>query len=191
VKPTFFKSGDEFRAWLAAHHDREAELLVGLYKKVAAAKGLTYPEALDEALAHGWIDGVRRSLDAERWTIRFTPRTKRSIWSNVNIRHVKRLIADGRMAPPGMRAFEAREATRSGIYTYEVPPAKFDRATAKTLAANARAKTFFEAQPPGYKKLVTRWIMSAKKDETRQKRLARLIEVSTQRKRIDFLKPNA
>jgi uncharacterized protein YdeI (YjbR/CyaY-like superfamily) len=191
VKPRFFKSGRAFRAWLATHHDRAPELLVGLYKLNAKTKGLTYPEALDEALAYGWIDGVRRSFDAERWTIRFTPRRARSIWSNVNIRHAKRLIADGRMTPAGMRAFEAREARRSGVYTYETAPAVFDRATAKTLAANTAAKGFFDTQPPGYRRLATNWIMSAKKDETRQGRLAILINKSARGERIDFLKPRS
>jgi uncharacterized protein YdeI (YjbR/CyaY-like superfamily) len=193
-RPLFFQSGDAFRAWLTAHHDRETELLVGLYKKGAKKRGMTYQQALDEALAYGWIDGVRRSLDADRWTIRFTPRTARSIWSNVNIRHATRLIADGRMAAPGLRAFEQRDPKRSGVYSYESTtptPDTLDRAAAKVLAASKGAKTFFDAQPPGYKRLATRWIMSAKKPETRQKRLARLIELSSRRKRIDFLKPNA
>ena len=191
MKPVFFTSGKEFRAWLAKHHDRETELLLGFYKRGAKKAGITYAEALDEALAYGWIDGVRRNLDAERWTIRFTPRKARSIWSNVNIRHVARLIEEGRMAPAGMRAYERREARRSGIYTYETKPATFDRATAKALAANARAKTFFDAQPAGYRRHVTNWIMSAKKDETRMSRLAILLDKSARGVRIDFMKPRA
>jgi uncharacterized protein YdeI (YjbR/CyaY-like superfamily) len=191
VKPRFFASGDDFRAWLETHHDRESELLVGLYKKAAGKGGMTYQQALDEALAYGWIDGVRKSLDGERWTIRFTPRKARSIWSNVNIKRMKELIALGRIAESGMRAFDGRDPKRSGIYTYEVEPAAFDRAAAKALAANPRAKTFFDQQPPGYKKHVTRWVMAAKKEETRAKRLARLIEISSKHKRIDFMKPNA
>ena len=193
VKPMFFKSGSEFGEWLVKNHDRRAELIVGFYKKNAGKNWITYHEALDAALAFGWIDGVRRGLDAQRWTIRFTPRRPRSIWSNINIRHAKRLIADGRMAPAGLRAFEARNPKRSGVYSYESTtpnPDIFDRATAKVLAANKQAKPFFEAQPPGYKKLATGWIMHAKKDETRRKRLARLIEVSSQQRRIDFMKPN-
>lgn len=202
MTPTFFRSGAEFHDWLAANHNRETELLVGFVKKGPARLkasrdtkppryGLTYHEALDEALAFGWIDGVRRSLDAERYTIRFTPRRARSVWSNVNIRHVARLIEQGRMTPAGMRAFEARQPRRSGIYTYETAPATFDRAAAKALAANRRAKAFFEAQPPGYRRTMTNWIMSGKKEETRMRRMALLIDKSARGERVDFLKPRS
>ena len=193
-KPTFFADGAEFRAWLAVHHERETELVVGFCRKGSTGGGATYQQALDAALAFGWIDGVRRRVDAERWSIRFTPRKARSVWSRVNIRHVERLIAGGEMAPAGLRAFEARTAARSGIYSYETgrtPPAAFDRASARALAANRRAKTFFDAQPPGYRKLAVGWVMNAKKEETRARRLARVISLSAQNKRIDFLKPYA
>ena len=199
MRPTFFASAAAFRAWLETHHHRQTELLVGLYKNGARLKrgrstSLSYQDALDEALAFGWIDGVRRRIDAERWSIRFTPRAARSIWSLVNVRHVQRLIAAGRMAAPGLEAFEAREPKRSGVYSYETgrtPPAAFDRASAKALAANRRAATFLDAQPPGYRKLCVGWVMQAKKEETRARRLARVIEMSAQQKRIDFLKPYA
>jgi uncharacterized protein YdeI (YjbR/CyaY-like superfamily) len=199
VTATFFASAAAFRAWLEKHHDRETALLVGLYKNGARPRpsrdgGLSYQDALDEALAFGWIDGVRRRIDAERWSIRFTPRASRSIWSLVNIRHVKRLTAEGRMAAPGLKAFEVREPMRTGVYSYETgrrPPAAFDRASAKALAANPRAKAFFDAQPPGYRKLAAGWVRQAKKEETRARRLARVIEMSAQQKRIDFLKPYA
>lgn len=190
MKPRFFDSGRAFRAWLEANHARETEILVGFYKKASGRPGIRYQEALDEALAYGWIDGVRRGLDGERYTIRFTPRKARSIWSNVNVKRMKQLVALGRVTPAGMRAFEAREARRTGVYGYETPPMSFDPASAKALRANEAATTFFDAQPPGYKKLVTRWVMSAKKEETRAKRLARLIDVSSRGRRIDFLKPN-
>ena len=190
VRPTYFGSGDEFRAWLGAHHDRATELVVGLYKKGTRRAAMTYQDALDAALAYGWIDGVRRSVDAERWTIRFTPRKPRSIWSNVNIKRMGELIALGRVEPAGLHAFKARDPKRSGVYTYEQVAATFDAATSTILAGNKRAKTFFDAQPPGYKKLIVRWVMSAKKDETRQRRLARLIAVSAKQQRIDFMKPS-
>jgi len=190
MKPVFFASGREFRSWLATHHDRESELLLGFYKKGAKKRGITYAEALDEALAYGWIDGVRKNLDADRWTIRFTPRKARSIWSNVNIAHVARLMKAGRMARPGMRAFEARSPERSGIYSFEKPAMTFDAAIDKAFAAKKRARAFFDAQPPGYRKVVTHWVMSAKKEETRFRRLERLIEKSGRRERIDFMKPN-
>lgn len=187
--PRFFATGDAFAAWLDAHHDRDTELIVGLYKKAARPIAMTYQEALDQALAYGWIDGLRRSLDAERWTIRFTRRRPRSIWSTINIKRVKELIALGRMQAPGMRAFEARDPKRSGIYLYEQQSATLDPASARRLAANARAKAFFDAQPPGYRRHVTGWAMSAKKEETRRRRLERLIDVSARHERIDFMKP--
>ena len=201
MKPTFFASSDEFRAWLERHHDRERELLVGFVKKAVArpkprrcatqpsCATMTYQEALDEALAFGWIDGVRRCLDAERYTIRFTPRKPRSIWSKVNIRHVNRLKAAGRMTAAGLRVFDARSAARSGLYGYEREPMAFDATAKRTFAANPTAQTFFDAQPPGYCRTVTHWVMSAKKEETRARRLALLIDKSTRGQRVDFLKP--
>lgn len=189
MKPTFFASAAEFRAWLEAHHSRERELLVGLYKRASGRAGLTYQEALDEALAFGWIDGVRRRHDDHRWTIRFTPRRARSIWSHVNIRRMKVLIAERRVAPAGLRAFEAREERRSGIYTYERSPTTFDAETLRRFAANRKARTFFDAQPPGYRRLMTGWVMQAKKEETRLKRLARLIDLSSRGRRLDLMNP--
>lgn len=211
MKPTFFSSAAEFRAWLEAHHSRERELLVGFYKRAGSPKGsrssgdgarskrnetrgfsratLTYQEALDEALAFGWIDGVRRRHDDRRWTIRFTPRRARSIWSNVNIRRMKELIADRRVTPAGLRAFEAREERRSGVYTYERTPTTFDAAAEEAFAANRQAKTFFDVQPPGYRRLMTGWVMQAKKEETRLKRLARLIDQSSRGRRLDLMNP--
>jgi len=202
VKPTFFASAVEFRAWLETHHARKTELLVGFYKTTRGARAahgargfsrasLTYAEALDEALAFGWIDGVRRSLDAERWTIRFTPRKARSIWSHINVRHVERLTAEGRMMPAGLRAYAARSAERSGIYGHERQPMAFDAPAKTAFAANRNAKTFFDAQPPGYRRIMTYWVMSAKRGETRARRLARLVEKSARGERIDLMKPNA
>jgi uncharacterized protein YdeI (YjbR/CyaY-like superfamily) len=190
MRPRFFKSGADFRGWLDAHHDRAPELLVGFYKKSSGRGGLSYQEALDEALAYGWIDGLRKNLDAERWTIRFTPRKPRSIWSSVNTKRVGELMALDRMTPAGMRAFEARDPKRSGIYGHERKPMTFDAAIEKTFAANKRAKAFFDAQPRGYKKILTYWVMSAKKEETRLRRLDLLIDRSARGKRIDFMKRN-
>src|SRR3954454_4745898 len=119
MEATFFATPAEFRAWLQEHHDSETELLVGFYKKGSGKPSITWPESVDEALCYGWIDGVRRSLGDEAYTIRFTPRKKRSVWSNVNIRRVGELIAEGRMRPAGLAAFEARTGERSGIYSFE------------------------------------------------------------------------
>ena len=191
MKPTFFASAADFRAWLDANHARATEILVGLHKKSSTRPGLVYQEALDEALAYGWIDGVRRRHDEHRWTIRFTPRRSRSIWSTVNVRRMTELVALGRVAPAGMRAFEAREERRTGVYSYELTQTVFDRASAKRFAANKKAQTFFDAQPPGYRRHAAGWVMQAKKEETRLKRLAHLIEISARGKRVDMLKPYA
>ncbi len=189
MSATFFASSEAFRSWLDGHHDEATELLLGFYKRGARRTGLTYREALDQALAYGWIDGVRRSLDAERWTIRFTPRTARSVWSNVNVKRVQALLAEGRMAEAGIRAFTARDPRRSGIYGYERAAQTLSPALAGQLAANRRAKAFFERQPPGYRRIVTHWVMSAKKEETRARRLTRVLEKAARGERIDFMKP--
>ena len=186
--PRFFRSAAEFRAWLGTHHASDAALLVGLHR-TSAGRGLQYHAALDEALAHGWIDGVRRSIDAERWCIRFTPRKPRSIWSRANILRARELIALGRMQPAGLRAFERRKPGRSGVYAYERAPVPLDAAARRQIRAHPRARAFFEAQPPGYRKLIAKWVMSARREDTRARRLARLIAVSARGQRIDFMKP--
>jgi uncharacterized protein YdeI (YjbR/CyaY-like superfamily) len=188
MKPAFFESPAAFQVWLAKHHDSETELLVGFHKK-ATGRGITYQEALDEALAHGWIDGVRKRLDDEAYTIRFTPRKPGSFWSVVNTKRVEELIAQRRMKPPGMRAFEQRDQDKTRQYSYERENAKLDPTLEAALRANTKASAFFGAQPPGYRRIVTHWVMSAKKDETRTRRLAHLIERSAQGARIDFMKP--
>ena len=187
MKPAFFDSAAQFRAWLAKHHAGEAELVVGFRPK-ASGRGITYLEALDEALAYGWIDGVRKSIGAEGYTIRFTPRRPGSVWSQVNIGHVHRLIKEGRMAPPGLKAFESRDEKKARQYSYEREHMKFDAPLERTLRANKKAASFFDAQPPGYRKLITFWVMDAKREETREKRMARLIEKSAAGERIDMLK---
>ena len=184
TKAKYFKSGAEFRAWLESNHDRASELLLGFYKKSASKKGITYPEALDEALAFGWIDGVRRGVDEERYTIRFTPRKARSIWSNVNVKRVGELIAAGRMRDPGLATFAKRAAERSGIYSYEREPIELDAAATKALTADRAALAFHEKQPPAYRRLVAHWVMRAKKPETRARRLQVLIANAREGKRI-------
>ena len=177
AKPRFFASGAAFREWLERHHATANELLLGFYKVKASKKGITYHEALDEALAFGWIDGVRRGLDEERYTIRFTPRTSRSIWSKVNIKRIGELNAAGRMHDAGLAAFAKRDQARSGIYSYErETQLELDPVFTKALKADRVAYKFFESQPPGYRKIVAHWVGSAKKAETRERRLATLIE---------------
>ncbi|HEU5411975.1 MAG TPA: YdeI/OmpD-associated family protein [Candidatus Acidoferrales bacterium] len=188
AKPRFFTSGEEFRAWLEERHASEGELLLGFYKK-ELARGISYAEALDAALAFGWIDGVRKRLSAEAYAIRFTPRKARSIWSAVNTKRAKELEAAGLMAAPGLRAFRERDEKRAKLYSYERAAAKLDARLEAVLRENREAATFFDAQPPGYKRLAIFWVMSAKKEETRERRLSVLIASSAKGKRIDMLKP--
>jgi uncharacterized protein YdeI (YjbR/CyaY-like superfamily) len=188
MKPVFFETAAAFRTWLKKHHAGEPELLVGFHKK-ATGRGITYPEALDEALAYGWIDGVRKGIAADAYTIRFTPRRRGSIWSVVNTKKVEALIEQGRMQPAGLRAFRERDLKKTLRYSYEREQAQFDPSTEAKLRANRKAAEFFDAQPPGYRRLMTFWIMSAKKEETQTRRLAILIERSAAGARIDLLKP--
>ena len=183
--PLFFASPGEFRAWLEANHDREKELLVGFHKKGSGKPSITWPESVDEALCFGWIDGVRRSLDAERYTIRFTPRKPTSIWSNVNIAKVEMLLKAGRMRPAGMAAWERRDPEKSGIYSFERQhPAEFDAEMERRFRRAREAWRFFQAQPPGYRRLATHYVTSAKRPETRERRLTSLIERSARGERI-------
>lgn len=182
--PRAFRSQAAFRTWLATHHATTPELVVRLFKTSAAHRGLVYPQALDGALCFGWIDGVRRSFDAESFTIRFTPRKARSIWSRVNVAHVERLIAAGRMAPPGLAAYAARDDARTGIYSFERRAATLAPAYARAFRAETRAWTFFQGEAPWYRRTCAYWVMSAKREETRAKRLAQLIACSAASKRI-------
>jgi uncharacterized protein YdeI (YjbR/CyaY-like superfamily) len=188
-KPRFFRSAAEFRRWLGRCHARERELLVGFYKK-ELGRGLTYPEALDAALSFGWIDGVRKRFDAEAYTIRFTPRKRESVWSVVNIRRARELIAQGLMQAPGLRAFRERDEKKTRQYSYEREEARLDPALKAALRANRKASFFFDAQPAGYKRTAIFWVMSARREETRARRLAVVIERSASGARIDALKPS-
>lgn len=176
MKPVFFRSAADFEAWLEAHHAAAKELLLGIYKTSSGKAGITYKEALDLALSYGWIDGVRTGLDEERYTIRFTPRKPKSIWSKINVRRAGELKAEGRMKPAGLAAFEGRDEKRSGLYSFENAPRELDPADEKRLKANKKAWAFFQAQAPWYQRGIKWWVMSAKKEETRLRRLAQLIE---------------
>jgi uncharacterized protein YdeI (YjbR/CyaY-like superfamily) len=183
-RPRFFRTPAEFRAWLEKNHDATTELQVGFYKKASGRKGITYEEALDEALAFGWIDGITRRIDDERWTIRFTPRKPKSNWSLKNIRRVGELTKQGRMAPPGVRAFEGRDRSRDGTYSFEQPQPELGEDLEKRFRRNRKAWGFWEAQPPGYRRVATWWVTSAKREETRLRRLATLIEDSANGRRL-------
>jgi uncharacterized protein YdeI (YjbR/CyaY-like superfamily) len=184
AEPVYFASPATFRAWLKKHHATKSELLVGFHKRDSGLPSITWPESVDEALSFGWIDGVRKSLGETSYTIRFTPRRSGSIWSAVNIRRVEALTAEGRMQPAGLAAFAARTEARSRTYSFEQPTVELGESYLSTLRRNRAAWKFFEAQPPWYRKQVSWWVMSAKKEETRERRLERLIEASATGKRI-------
>jgi uncharacterized protein YdeI (YjbR/CyaY-like superfamily) len=184
VQARFFKTPAELRKWLAANHARKDELWVGFFKKASGKPSITYHEALDEALSVGWIDGVRKSMDAERYIQRFTPRRRGSYWSKVNIGRARALEAAGRMTPAGLEAFRQRDETKAEQHSFERTAAAFSPQQLRTFKANARAWAFFEAQPPGYRKVTTFMVVSAKKPETQARRLALLIEVSSEGRRL-------
>ena len=185
MKPKFFPTQAAFRAWLEAHHHREQELWVGLWKKDSGRTGLTYEEAVDEALCFGWIDGLARRHDERSYMQRFTPRKPKSVWSAVNIGKVERLKAAGRMARAGLDAFENRDPSRTGVYSFENRDVQFSREVEAAFRAKRKAWAFFEKQPPGYRRLMAFWVMSAKREETRQRRLAQLVERSAAGERIE------
>ena len=186
----FFVSPSAFREWLETHHESALELWVGFHKKATGRPSLTWPESVDEALCFGWIDGIRKSVNAEAYVIRFTPRKPTSIWSNVNIKKAQALVATGRMRPAGLRAFEARDAKKSGIYAFEQRKnARLAPGEEKQFRANKSAWKFFEAQPLGYRQVVTWWVISAKRPETRERRLGTLIDDSAAGRRIRQLLP--
>src|ERR1041384_1546727 len=189
MKPRFFSTLERFREWLQRNHDSETELLLGFHKKSSGKKSITYAEALDEALCYGWIDGVRKNLNQTSYTIRFTPRKARSIWSNVNVRHVERLTKEGRMRPAGIAAYERRDPKRTGIYAFENRPREFSPEFEKAFRKNKTAWSFFEKQPPGYKRVIVFWVMEAKKAETRVKRFKQLVDLCEQGLRLGLLQP--
>ena len=173
-KPIYFATPTKFRAWLEKNHDRKTELVVGFYKKGSGKPSMTWPEAVDEALCFGWIDGVRHSVDDERYTNRFTPRRRGSNWSSVNVKRVRELTREGKMTPAGLKAFVARK--QSAGYSYEQrDAARLAPTDERRFRADAKAWTFFQARAPSYRKAAIWWIASAKKPETRRKRLDQLI----------------
>lgn len=184
-KPTFFRTPADFRTWLEAHHDKLREQLVGFHKKASGKPSITWPESVEVALCFGWIDGVRKSLDETSYTIRFTPRKPTSTWSSININLVRKLRKQGLMHPAGLKAFAARSEKRSAIYSYEQrKSAQFTREQEKQFRANKPAWEFFRSQAPWYQRVTTYWVISAKKEETKLKRLSELIEHSQQRRTI-------
>jgi uncharacterized protein YdeI (YjbR/CyaY-like superfamily) len=192
TEPTYFATAAEFRAWLEERHATEPELLVGFHKKGSGLPSMTWPEAVDQALCFGWIDGVRRSLGETSYTIRFTPRRARSIWSAVNTKRARELREQGLMHPAGIAAFEARSEERSNIYSFEQRGAvELSAEDSASFQANAAAWAFFQARPPSYRKAAIWWVISAKREETKQRRLATLIADSAEGRTVKPLTPPA
>jgi uncharacterized protein YdeI (YjbR/CyaY-like superfamily) len=189
LKATFFSSPALLRAWLDAHHDSSSELWIGFHRKGSGRAGITYAEALDQALAFGWIDGIRKKLDATRYVQRFTPRQPNSFWSVVNITRTHELGRQGMMTPAGTRAFERRDEARTHRHVRSRTSPAFDVAAMKAFTAKRHAWAFFTSQPPGYQRVMTWWVMSAKKDDTRQRRLATLLDLSARGERSPLFLP--
>ena len=184
----YFGSPLEFRAWLEKHHVSETELLVGFHKVGTGKAGMTWSESVDQALCFGWIDGVRRSVDEHRYTIRFSTRKPRSNWSKINMAKVAALRKAGLMTPAGEKAYAAREEKRSGVYSFEQErPRELSPGFQKRFKANKKAWEFFQSQAPWYRRTITFWVMSAKKEETREKRITTLIADSAKNRRVGIL----
>jgi uncharacterized protein YdeI (YjbR/CyaY-like superfamily) len=189
-RPKFFESATAFRRWLESHHARSAALWVGFHRKSSGRKSITYREALDEALCYGWIDGLRKGIDEASYKIRFTPRRPTSIWSAVNTKRVGELEAAGRMQAAGLKTFRERDHKRAMLYSYERGTARFEPSQERAFKANRAAWTFFQGQPPSYTRTAMWWVVSAKKEETRGRRLAALIETSARGLRLpQFVSP--
>jgi uncharacterized protein YdeI (YjbR/CyaY-like superfamily) len=188
MEPKFFATPAAWRAWLDKHHGERQELVVGFYRQDSGRPSITWPESVDGALCYGWIDGVRRRIDDVSYSIRFTPRKASSTWSVVNIKRVAELTGQGLMRPAGIRAFEARKEERSGIYSFEQQSIQFESAQERRFRANRAAWKFFGSQPAWYRRTATWRVISAKREETREKRLAKLIEDCEQGRTIAELR---
>lgn len=187
MEPTFFRSPEEFRAWLQEHHATERELLLGFYKKRSGVTGFTQSQAVDEALCFGWIDGHMKAIDENQYSARFSPRTPQSIWSAVNIRKVEQLIAQGHMEPAGLKVFIERDQRQAGKYSFENRPRSLDNTDEAQFRANASAWAFFQQQVPSYQRVAIWWVVSAKTDATHQRRLAKLIQDSAEGRLLKHL----
>ncbi len=189
MEVTFFPTPAAFRTWLQRNHAKSEALWVGYYKVGSGRPSLTWPESVDEALCYGWIDGIRKRIDEVSYTIRFTPRRPGSVWSSVNIQRAQALIESGRMRPAGLKAYQARKVNRSGIYSYEQRSVELAEPYNRLLKENEAAWRFFQAQPASYRKAVNWWVVSAKKEETRRKRLEKLLAYSARGQRLPEYTP--
>jgi len=184
VTPIFFDVPADFRRWLRRHHSTDREVWVGFYKVKSGRGGMVYRQALDEALCYGWIDGMLRSVDQQSYAQRFTPRKQGSNWSLVNIKRAKELIAERRMRAPGLAAFEGRDEKRAARYSFEQKSVRLAPSFARALEADVAAWTFFRSQPLSYRRVVAWWVMSAKREETRERRFATLLADSAAGRRV-------
>jgi uncharacterized protein YdeI (YjbR/CyaY-like superfamily) len=187
MEPIFFANAEEWRDWLEQNHSDSSEVWVGMYKKASGRPSMNWSDAVDQALCFGWIDGIRRSVDEISYANRFTPRRPGSNWSAVNIEKVRKLKKQGLMRPAGLAAFEKRLDDRSVVYSYERANATLGKAFEKKFRSNKKAWRFWESQPPGYRRIATWWVISAKREETRERRLATLIEDSAEGRRIGLV----
>jgi uncharacterized protein YdeI (YjbR/CyaY-like superfamily) len=185
--PIFFKGPAEYRAWLEKNYQTATELWIGYHRKATGKPSLTWEQTVDESLCFGWIDGIRKSIDGESFKQRVTPRRPRSVWSQINVRKIAELTEAGRMQPAGLAIFEKRDHTRT--YSYETLAAPLGAAREKVFRANKKAWAFWDAQPPGYKRIASWYVVSAKQDATRQRRLERLIVDSAAGRRLGMLEP--
>ncbi len=190
MDPIFFKKQSDLRMWFEKNHEKEKELLVGFYKKDSRRQSITWPESVDEALCFGWIDGIRRSIDEISYSIRFTPRNPKSIWSAINIKKVENLSKLGLMKPAGIAAFNKLDQNKSKIYSFEQRVVKFDKKYETIFKRNKKAWKYFSNQVPSYQKPAIHWVMSAKLEETRLRRLNILINDSAKEQKIILLKRN-
>ncbi len=188
MKLIFFPDQSDLREWFEKNHNKETELSIGYYKVGTGKPSVTWSQSVDEALCFGWIDGIRKSIDENSYTIRFTPRKQKSIWSVVNIAKIQELIKLGLMKPEGIAAFEKRSEERSGIYSFEQKGIQLDKHFEKDFKANEKAWKFFQSQPPSYQKPAIWWVMSAKQQATRLNRFNTLIDDSEAGKRIKQLR---
>jgi uncharacterized protein YdeI (YjbR/CyaY-like superfamily) len=190
VDAQFFDTAADLREWFEQHHESAPELFVGYWKKGAGRTGVTHPEAIEQALCFGWIDSVSRTIDAQRYQVRFTPRRRGSVWSAINIAKIAELTGRGLLRPAGLRAFEERKPDRTAVYSYEQPAgAELDEEQTARLRAEPRAWEWFSAQTPSYRRSAVHWVVSAKRADTRERRLAQLISDSAAGRKVPPLIP--
>jgi uncharacterized protein YdeI (YjbR/CyaY-like superfamily) len=189
MTPVFFAKQSDLRKWFEKNHDKKEELWIGYYKTKSGKQSISWPQSVDEALSFGWIDGIRKSIDESSYVIRFTRRKPDSIWSAINIKKVEELTRLGLMHPAGIEAFDKRDEKKSRVYSFEQKTIELEDIYEKQFKRNKKAWKFFQSQPPSYQKPAMWWVMSAKQESTKQKRLGILIKDSQEGQKISPLRP--